>query len=135
MEADVETVLPLLELDLPLELDVQGLETERPYPTDQPGARAVPGVEVYMRRATPGVVGRGREGPDAHPPIELESDLFEDATGIYVGGHTVPHGPYAPDGLTVVLLRLFGTENLYEQIVLAFGDDYVGDIVLERREV
>jgi hypothetical protein len=66
-----------------------------------------------MRHATPSVVGRGREGADVHLSIDHEANLFEYAARVYVGGHTVPPGPHASDGLTVVLLCFFGAENLY----------------------
>ncbi len=63
-----------------------------------------------MRHAPSDVVGRGRERTDANPSIDHEADLFEDAARIYVGGHTVPPGPHAPDGLAVILIRFFGAE-------------------------
>src|SRR5215204_1066225 len=135
MEAHVEAVLPLLELDLPPELDVRGLRAERTYPTDQPCARVPTGIEIYMRHATPRVVGRCLDGPDTHLSIEHDADLFEDATWIYVGGHSVPHGPHASDGLAVVLLRFLRTQDLHEQLVLAVDTHYVGDVELERGEI
>src|SRR5215210_8643459 len=81
------------------------------------------------------MVGRGLDGPDTHLSIEHDADLFEDATGVYVGGHAVPHGPHPAYGLTVVLLRLFRAENLDKQLVLTVGDHCVGDVELERGEV
>src|SRR5215208_7321512 len=88
-----------------------------------------------MCHATPGVVGSSRKGADAYPPIEHEANPFGDAAGVYMGGHTVPPGPHAADGLAIVLLRFFGAENLYEQGVLTISAHYVGDVELERREV
>src|SRR5215217_12079 len=88
-----------------------------------------------MRHATPGVVGGSREGADAHPDIRHQANLFKYAAWIYVGSHTVPPCPHAPNGLTVVLLCFFWTENLYKQVVLTVGEYYIGDVELERREV
>jgi hypothetical protein len=135
VEADLEAVLPLLDLESSLELDALSLEAQRTYPSSHPDALLIPGVEVYVRHATPGVICRGRERTDAHASIDHEADLFEDAARVYVGCHTVPPGPHAADSLAVVLIRFFGAEYLYEQLVLAIGYDHIGNVELERGEV